>query len=367
MPLTRRRAILGMGSAVAVGTGVAGVSLSAMAANARLVFAGWQGEDDWTCAPELAKAGPFPIRSSYVVSGDELLTKLRTGGMGTIDLITQNKDYVPLSIRSHFLQPLDFTKLPNAAQLFPVLRNAPWAQASGQMYAVPLAWGDSPIIWDPRKWDSPPERYSDLADKKYRGALACLDDPYAVLWLFSSSLGHPDPARLTQAQLDETVKLAKAVKRNIVLMGSFGDATDVMIRGDASMAFSGWEMMLSIAARKGVTLRAGLTSKDRGFLWADAYSIPRNAPNSDLAYRFINAMLGKQANATLAGRLQSAAVTEEAAALMGNQSPVYNYGLVRKPGPPTPLMNLSVIPPLEQDGNIVGIAAWRRGWQEMKA
>jgi spermidine/putrescine-binding protein len=357
--LTRRQFILGTAS-LSAGVAYAGDSAG------ELVFVGWQGEDDPQAAAEFTTAAKVRIRSSYVASGDELLTRLRMGGAGSIDVVSQNKDYIPLSIRAGFLEPLDLHKIPNAAGLFPVLATAPWVQSGGHTYAVPLAWGDSPLVWDPRKWEGPPSTYAELASAKYKGALTCLDDAYSVLWLFSSSLGHPDPARITQAQLDETVKLARAVRKNIVLIGSFGDATDVIVRGDASMAFSGWEMMVNIAARKGVVLKSGLTTKDRGFLWADAYSIPKGARNIEQAHAFINHMLSPRSNAMLASRLGSAGVSEAALKLMQpSSSGGYNYEMVRGAG--ARLMHLSVLPPLAPEGDVVGIAAWRKAWQEFKA
>jgi spermidine/putrescine-binding protein len=333
-----------------------------------LVFAGWQGEDDQEAAKAFVAQTRTTIRSTYVASGDELLTKLRSGGLGSIDIVSQNKDYIPLAIRAGYLEPLDRSKIPNAANIFPVLAQAPWLQSDGHQYAVPLTWGDSPIIWDPRKWDGPPAKYSDLAATKYKGALTCLDDPYSIFWLFSSSLGHPDPARITQAQLDETVKLARAVKKNIVLIGSFGDATDVIVRGDASIAFAGWEQMVNIAAQKGKVLKSGLTTVDKGFLWADAYSIPKGSPNTDRAYAFINHMLSPAADAILASKSGSAAVSDAAVQLMPAQARnQYDYTVVKTKGSTSHPMDTSVLPPLAPDGEVVGIAAWRKAWQEFKS
>ena len=339
----------------------------ANAAGTPLSFAGWQGEDDPAAAAEFLKSTGSTIDAVYVNSGDELLTKLRSGGLGSIDVVSQNKDYIPLAIKSKLLQPLDLSRIPNAAKIYPVLAKAPWAQSDGETYAIPLSWGDSPIVWDPKKWDAPPEKYSDLADAKYKGQLVCLDDAYSILWLFSSSLGHPDPSKITQAQLDDVLKLANSVKKNIVLVGSFGDMTDVMVRGDASMAFAGWELMVEMAAAKGAVLKSGLTGKDKGFLWSDAYSIPRDAPNLDAAYAFINTMVGAEANAILAVNTGSGAANADAVALIpAEKRNQYNYALVDG-DPATNAMSLSVLPPLVPEGDIVGIAAWRMAWQEFRA
>lgn len=363
----RRRVLQSLAALGAAGAGLGGPAIEGARAALQLTFAGWQGEDDPAAAEAFLKSSGATINAIYVNSGDELLTKLRSGGLGTIDVVSQNKDYIPLAIRAGLLEPLDLAKIPNAAKIFPVLAGAPWARGAGKVFAVPLSWGDSPIVWDPKKWAGPPAKYSDLADAKYRGQLVCLDDPYSVLWLFSSSLGHPDPARITQKQLDEVLKLANAVKKNIVLIGSFGDMTDILVRGDASMAFAAWELMVEMAAAKNVTLKSGLTTVDKGFLWSDAYSIPKNAPNRDAAYAFIDAMLAPAANAILAVNTGSGAANAEAVPLIpAEKRSQYDYALVAG-NPATSPMSLSVLPPLEPEGDIVGISAWRNAWQEFRA
>jgi spermidine/putrescine-binding protein len=332
-----------------------------------LVYAGWEGEDEQRAAAPFLKRTGTKINSTYVASGDELLTKLKLEGEGTIDVVTQNKDYIPLSIDGGFIEEIDLSKLKNVDAIYPALARAPWAVREGKTYAIPLAWGDSPIVYDPRKWDGPPAKYSELAEPKYKNQLTCLDDPYSVLWLFAGSLGFPNPSHLTQEQLDETLQLALTVKPNIVTIGSFGDMTDVIVRGDASMAFAAWELMLILAEEKGVKLESKPTTVDEGFYWSDAYSIPKGAPNAATAYAFIDQMISPRSNADLAEGVLSAVSSKKALPLLPKElADAFEYSIVEEE-PEKSVMALSVLPPIADEGDIVGIAAWRKAWEEFKS
>ena len=244
-----------------------------------LTYVGWDGEDGKAIAKPFLKKNNVKLNSSYVASGDEVLTKLRSGGEGTVDLVAQNKDYLKVAIELGLLTPLDLERLPSVEEQYPSMRDAPWVKDEGETFVVPLIWGDQPIVYDPKVWDEVPPRYTDLAESRYKGALTTLDDPYSNLWLFSKSLGHSDPARITQAQLDATLDAAKEVKPNLVtLAASFGDMADILARGDASMAFNGWAAMTVFAKDKGATLDFAQPATDGSFFWADGYSIPRGPP-----------------------------------------------------------------------------------------
>jgi spermidine/putrescine-binding protein len=334
-----------------------------------LTYVGWDGEDGKTIAGSFLKKNNVKLDSSYVASGDEVLTKLRQGGQGTVDLVAQNKDYLKVAIELGLLTPLDLERLPAVADQYPSLANAPWVKDEGETYVVPLIWGDQPIVYDPKVWDEVPPRYTDLADSRYKDALTTLDDPYSNLWLFSKSLGHSDPARIDQSQLDATLEAAKSVKPNIVtLAASFGDMADILARGDASMAFNGWAAMTVFAKDKGATLEFAQPATDGSFFWADGYSIPKDAPNEATAYAYTDLMASKRMNAKLAESLFSGATNSQSKELMDPSIvELYDYaGQIETDqegvGPRSP----GILPPLEDDGDIVGVAKWKKAWEEFK-
>jgi spermidine/putrescine transport system substrate-binding protein len=334
-----------------------------------LNFFGYDGEEGTNIAKPFLESRGIKMQATFQSSSDESLTRFRTGGRGTMDIIAANKDFqrAILASDTEFLLPLDMGRIPNAAGLFPAFKNAPWLTRGGETFAIPLIWGDGPCIYNPKKWGGVPPKYTDFSHPKYKGELVLLNDPYGNIWLFATSIGMPQPHRLTQKELDQVITAMLAVKPNIVAFGSsLGDMVDIMIRGDASMGLGGWAFQKAIAAKKGVRLELASPAIDGTFFWSDAYSIARDAPNLANAYAFIDFMMLPESNAALASELGSAATIEKAVGLMDEKSRnLYRYETVLRPD--GGILNTQIVlPPQEDDGSVVGAAKWSKAWEEFK-
>ncbi len=333
-----------------------------------LNFIGYDGEDARNVAKPFFQQYGITVRPTFIADAFEPLTRFKTGGKGQLDIISDNKDFqrAILAAGVDLFQPLDMSRLPNAAGLFPAFAQAPWLTKDGQVYGIPVIWGDEPCIYNPKKWNGVPAKYTDFADAKYKGELVLVDDPIANTWLFAKSLGMSEPNRLTQAQLDQTITAMKTIKPNIVTFSAtLGDQADVLIRGDASMGIGGWAYQVVLAAQKGVTLVTASPATDGTYYWSDAYAIAQDAPNVDNAYAFINFMAMPENNAAIAKELGSGATIAKAVDLMDNATKaLYHYDLVSQPG--GILATQVVSPPQDDDGEVVGVAKWQKAWQDYK-
>lgn len=336
-----------------------------------LNFLGYDGEQASNVAGPFLRDNNIQMNASFTSSADEVLTRFMTGGRGSLDLFSVNKDFqnTVLDAGTELFLPLDMSRIPNAAGLFPAFKDAPWLVRDGETYGVPLIWGNSPCVWNPEKWDGVPDRYTDFADPKYRGELVILDDPFGNLCLFARSTGAKGLGRLTQAELDKALEAMIAIKPNIVTLGTgFGDMADVLIRGDASIGIGGWAYQLVIAKEKGVTLVSGSPKIDDTVFWSDAYAIAVDAPNIDNAYAFIDYVTSAESNAALATELGSGCTVEAAHDLLTPEAKeLYNYDNVREAGGGVLGSQPSLLPPQEAEGDIVGVEAWVEAWQTFKA
>lgn len=336
-----------------------------------LNFLGYDGEQASNVAGPFLRDNNIQLNASFTSSADEVLTRFMTGGRGSLDLFSVNKDFqnTVLDAGTELFLPLDMSRIPNAAGLFPAFKDAPWLVRDGETYGVPLIWGNSPCVWNPEKWDGVPDRYTDFADPKYKGELVILDDPFGNLCLFARSTGANGLGRLTQAELDKALEAMIAVKPNIVTLGTgFGDMADVLIRGDASIGIGGWAYQLVIAKEKGVTLVSGSPKIDDTVFWSDAYAIAVDAPNIDNAYAFIDYVTSAESNAALATELGSGCTVEAAHDLLTPEArALYNYDNVREAGGGVLGSQPSLLPPQEAEGDIVGVEAWVEAWQTFKA
>ena len=336
----------------------------------QLNFVGYDGEDARNVAKPFFEQTGITMNPTYIADPFQPLTMFETGGRGQMDIIADNKDFMRslLDANVELFQPLDLSRIPNAAGLFPAFKDAPWLFRDGKTYAIPVIWGDQPVVYDPERWpEGPPAKYTDFADPKYAGELVMVDDPVANTWLFAKSLGFPEPQRLTQEQLDQTIDAMLTVKPNVVtLTPTLGDLADVLIRGDASMGIGGWAYQVQIAKEKGKTLAVASPAEDGTYYWSDAYGIAVDAPNVDNAYAFIDYMMAPENNAAIAAELGSAATIEAAVPLMPEDArSLYDYGEVQKAGGGI-LGTQAITPPTSDEGDIVGIAKWKEAWDRFK-
>ena len=90
-----------------------------------------------------------------------------------------------------------------------------------------------------------------------------------------------------------------------------GDMADIMARGEAWLSTIGWEAIpaFPVAPRRGPALHP---SRAGDFTFVDSYCIPKDAPNLDTAYAFIEHMLSPEAQAIAMDDMDSATVNEKA-------------------------------------------------------
>ena len=369
--LDRRRFLQGAAGLATLGTFAAPRAAFAQPKlGGDLNFLGWDGEHGGNVAKAFLAQNNIVMQPSFQSAADEALTRFNTGGRGAMDLLTPNKDFQKAILQGgvDLFQPLDLSRIPTAAGLFPAFKDAPWLVRDGATYGIPIIWGDEPCVFNPTKWQAMPPKYTDFADAKFKGELVLLDDPFGNIWLWATSLGMPEPHRLTQAQLDAVLAAMLAVKPNVVTVGaSHGDMADVLIRGDASIGIGGWAYQTLIARDKGVKLVVGSPEVDGTFYWSDAYAIAVDAPNPDNAYAFIDFMTSAKTNAALAVELGSGCTVEAAYDLMDPAvRDLYPFDNVRQPGGGI-LGTQVVVPAQEPDGDIVGASSWVETWQTFKA
>lgn len=336
-----------------------------------VAFLGIDGEDGPSVAKPFLTQHRVKLRSSYAADNDTILTKLRTGGESEFSVLTIPKDSADLEIMLGLVRPLDLSKVPNFRGVFPGLQKAPWVTHDGSVYAVPLMWGSEPCVFNPKSFKSMPPKYTDFADSKYKRALTTIDEPYGNQWLVAKSLGfgkNGQPNLLTQAQLDKVKEAWVAIKKNVVAMtGTFGDQTDLLVRGDAQIALNSWQALIASAKAKGVTLSYASPADDGTYYWSDSYFVTAQAPNPATAYAYIDYMSSPASNAKMALLLQSGCSVAAARSMLPSNSIAagYQYNLVEQGL--NPEFAKLIIPPPTSSGGIVGKDAWITSWEQVKA
>jgi spermidine/putrescine-binding protein len=258
------------------------------------VFVGWQGYDEPLFVDDVLANAGVTLETTYIGNNDEIVTKLQTGGIGTVDVVTPYMGYVPLLAETGLIDPIDESRVPNLADVLPLFRNDKNINYNGQLYGVPFTWGAGPMMYNPAVIPTAPESWMDLFNPEYQGKVGMMDDPLGNIMLAARISTDAESATLlTMEQLTTAIDFLIKVKTETarVVALSWGELADALARGDVVITFSGWEAMKNFAAEKGAVIEYTYP-KEGTYAWLDTYCIAKDAPHPDAAYEMCNQIIG---------------------------------------------------------------------------
>jgi spermidine/putrescine-binding protein len=357
--LINRRGFLASAGAV-VGATLVGRLPAAAATTVTLV--GWEGYDK--PLEGYLKQNNITLDSTYIGDSNQIISKLTSGGVGRIDLVTPNVTYVPLLVKLDTLAAVDESKVPNLKNVHPFFLGNPSIRIDGKLYAVPYVWGGVPMMYDPAAIPEKPQSWADVLKPEFKGKVSMLDNLNNIQLAARVVTDAKIPTRLTAAQLKAAVDFLIKVKgQTRVLATSYGDMADALARGEAVITFNGWEVVVKKAADKGKKI-AYVYPKEGSFGWMDCYCVVKNAPNRDLAHALANEALSapvqvKAGNDELLGILNTDAIKQLPEAVRS----LYPYndleGFSRRVG-------FFPVAPLEPEGGIATFDDWKKEYLRFK-
>ena len=203
------------------------------------------------------------------------------------DVICPSDYMIQRMIAAGLLQPLDFTKLPDAkknigAEFFKQAESFD----PGNKYAVPYCWGTVGIIYDKTKVTDPVDSWNILWNEKYAGQILMQDSARDALMiplkLMGKSMNETDKAVLQQAQ-EMLMKQKPLVQAYVV-----DEVKEKLINSEAAMGvvFSG-EAPIILKENPNM---AFVVPKEGTNFWIDGWVITKSAENVDNAHKFIDFM-----------------------------------------------------------------------------
>ena len=203
------------------------------------------------------------------------------------DVLCPSDYMIQKLISNDLIQPLDFTKLPDAKKY---IGEEFFKQAEafdpGNKYSVPYCWGTVGIIYDKTKVTDPVDSWNILWNEKYAGQILMQDSARDALMiplkLMGKSLNETDKEVLAQAQ-EMLIKQKPLVQAYVV-----DEVKDKLINSEAAMGvvFSG-EAPIILKENPNM---AFAIPKEGTNLWIDGWVITKDAQNVDNAHKFIDFM-----------------------------------------------------------------------------
>ncbi|SFT75147.1 spermidine/putrescine transport system substrate-binding protein [Selenomonas sp. GACV-9] len=207
-------------------------------------------------------------------------------GAENYDVLCPSDYMIQKLIENDLLQPLDFSKLPNATKYIGedfFLQSE--AFDKGHRYNVPYCWGTVGIMYNTKLVDEPVDSWSILWNPKYKGEILMQDSARDAMMIPLRLQGHSmntkDPQELLAAR-DMLI-----AQKPLVQAYGVDDIRDKLSSGEAALGviFSGEAIKLMKA---NPDLRFCPAPKEGTNLFIDSWVIPKNARHVENAHKFID-------------------------------------------------------------------------------
>ena len=246
----------------------------------------WEGYTDPAWTKDFTKETGVKVKSTFIGSNDELVTKLR-GAPDQYDLVSPSSDTTSILIDAGQVQPVDLNAVPNAKTTFDFFRTAKAVNVDGKLYGVPVAWGFIPLIFNSGEISQEPTSWEDLYDANYKDKVSVWQD-IALIYTTAIQLGYKNVYTLSDEQLSKIKAKLLELKPNIrKYWTTAGELANLMASKEAiiGMSFGGvsiTQLQAENVPAKEIIPTEGATS------WFDNWMIPAKAPNAEAALAYIN-------------------------------------------------------------------------------
>lgn len=286
----------------------------ALSVGAVLLAGSVQAEEDklylfnWTeyMDPEIIEAFEerydVEVVQNYFNSLPEMLSKLQAGGVSQYDIIVPSNYYVPRLIETGLVQKLDKEKIPNFGNVMEQFRDT--AYDPGAEYTAPYQWGTTGIVYNTETFPDAPKSWSLLFDPEVNPdqPFALMGDGQVSMGAACAYLGHgydcTDPEGWKEA-----ARLLIDTKRRDTFSG-FTDGTPALqelARGVTriGLSYNGDYLYFKDEDPESFATLDFMIPDEGAEMWVDSMMVTSEAPNPDMAHKFIDFILDAEVGAQL--------------------------------------------------------------------
>jgi putrescine transport system substrate-binding protein len=245
------------------------------------------------------------VHVAYFDTNETLETKLLAGSSG-YDVVVPTASYFERQIKAGVYLVLDKSKLPNLKNMDTQLMSKVALHDPGNAHGIIYTWGTNGIGYNEKMVrelmpDAPLDSWRmvfdpAVASKVAKCGISVLDSPAEIMRAVYGYLGK-DP----NSQSPDDLVLAEAVLTKIrpyIRNINSSEYIEALANGDLCMAvgYNGDVMQARDRAReanKGIEIKYAVP-KEGSILWFDMLAIPKDAPDLDSAYAFMNYIMTPQ-------------------------------------------------------------------------
>jgi putrescine transport system substrate-binding protein len=248
------------------------------------------------------------VNVSYFDTNETLETRLLAGHSG-FDIVVPTASYFERQIKAGVYLTLDKSKLPNLKNMDPLLMSRVALHDPDNAHGVIYTWGTNGIGYNEKMItalmpDAPLDSWRLVFDPAVASRIAkcgisILDSPAEMMRAVLNYLGR-DP----NSQKPEDLSVAEATLTKIrpyIRNINSSEYIEALANGDLCVAvgYNGDVLQARDRARdasKGIEIKY-VVPKEGSILWFDMLAIPKDAPDPQSAYAFMNYMMVPQVSA----------------------------------------------------------------------
>src|SRR5580698_4876829 len=245
------------------------------------------------------------VHPAYFDTNETLETKLLAGSSG-FDIVVPTASYFERQIKAGAYLTLDKSKLPNLQNMDPQLMAKVSSNDPGNAHGIIYQWGTNGIGYNEKMVkallpDAPLDSWRlifdpQIAAKVAKCGISLLDSPAEMLRAVYSYLGKDPNSQSADDLLQAEAVLTKI--RPYIRNFSSSEYIEALANGDQCIAvgYNGDVLQARDRAKeagKGIEIQYAVP-KEGTILWFDMLAIPKDAPDPDSAYAFMNYMMTPQ-------------------------------------------------------------------------
>ncbi len=251
---------------------------------------------------DFEKQTGIKVHVAYYDTNETLETKLLAGSSG-FDVVVPTASYFERLIKAGAFMVLDKSRLPNLKNMDPQLMARVTHNDPDNAHGVIYLWGTNGIGYNEKMVkalmpDAPLDSWSlvfepAVAAKVAKCGISVLDSPAEMIRAVYSYLGK-DPNSQSAEDLAAAESVLTKIRPFIRNIHS-SEYIEALANGDLciAVAYNGDVMQARDRAReanKGIDIKYSVP-KEGTILWFDMLAIPKDAPDPDSAYAFLNYMM----------------------------------------------------------------------------
>jgi putrescine transport system substrate-binding protein len=254
---------------------------------------------------DFEKQTGIKVHVAYFDTNETLETRLLAGNSG-FDIVVPTASYFERQIKAGVYLTLDKSKLPNLKNMDPQLMSRVALHDPDNAHGVIYTWGTNGIGYNEKMIkalmpDAPLDGWRlvfdpAVASKVSKCGISVLDSPAEMMRAVLNYLGRDPNSQKPEdlAAADVTLNKIRPYIRNI----NSSEYIESLANGDLCVAvgYSGDVLQARDRAReanKGIEIKY-MVPKEGSILWFDMLAIPKDAPDPDSAYAFMNYIMTPQ-------------------------------------------------------------------------